>query len=239
MKRQITIYESAKNGKITVFDDVEVSTLGELKSLLREKGIDYNNKEFVEGVTNTKLLSDDSQIPTNIPFKGQTINDVFINILNKDTKIRSGIIYSELSRGDLLRAAKPYATEIEATLGVNYTRAKSADIAKFLTEKDNKNKPATVKQAEPKKEEPVKETKKEAPVSAPTDSSEIIRKLNLLKAAIEGLADAVDEVDTVEDVLMDWDTTENEANEQAPENKPQAPKSNFSDADIQNFIRRR
>lgn len=229
MKRQITIYESAKNGKITVFDDVEVSTLGELKSLLREKGIDYNNKEFVEGVTNTKLLSDDSQIPTNIPFKGQTTNDVFINILNKDTKIRSGINYSELSRGDLLRAAKPYATEIEATLGVNYTRAKSADIANFLMEKDSKNKPAPAKQVE---------TKKEAPVSAPTDNSEIIRKLNLLKAAIEGLADAVDEIDTVEDVFMDWDTPENGAKEQAPENKPQAPKSNFSDADIQSFVRR-
>lgn len=236
MKRQITIYESAKNGKITIFDDVEVSTLGELKSILREKGIDYNNKEFVEGVTNTKLLSDDSQIPTNIPFKGQTTNDVFINILNKDTKIRSGINYSELSRGDLLRAAKPYATEIEATLGVNYTRAKSADIANFLVNKEAKG--ASTKKAEAKKEEPVKETKKEAPVNAPTDNSEIIRKLNLLKAAIEGLADAVGEIDTVEDVFVDWDTTESEAKEQAPENKPQAPKSNFSDADIQSFVRR-
>lgn len=229
MKRQITIYESAKNGKITVFDDVECNTLGELKSLLREKGIDYSNKEFVEGVTNTKLLSDDSQIPTNIPFKGKTTNDVFINILNKDTKIRSGINYAELSRGDLLRAAKPYATEIEATLGVNYTRAKSADIANFLTNKEAKS--ASTKKAETKKEEPAKA----APVSAPTDNSEIFRKLNLLKAAIEGLADAVDEIDTVEDVFMDWDKTESE-DAKAPEAK--APKSNFSADDIQSFVRR-
>ena len=230
MKRQITIYESAKNGKITVFDDVEVSTLGELKSLLREKGIDYNNKEFVEGVTNTKLLSDDSQIPTNIPFKGQTTNDVFINILNKDTKIRSGINYSELSRGDLLRAAKPYATEIEATLGVNYTRAKSADIAKFLTGKDNKNKPAPVKQVENKKEEPVKETKKEC--------ADVSKKLDMLKEAVLCLADEMDMTADVNEIFSEWDTTESKAKEQAPENKPQGPKSNFSDADIQGFIRR-
>ena len=45
MKRQITIYESAKNGKITVFNDVECNTLGELKTLLHEKGVDYNDKE--------------------------------------------------------------------------------------------------------------------------------------------------------------------------------------------------
>ena len=231
MKRQITIYESAKNGKITVFDDVEVSTLGELKSLLREKGIDYNNKEFVEGVTNTKLLDDSSQIPTNIPFKGQTTNDVFINILNKDTKIRSGINYSELSRGDLLRAAKPHATEIEATLGVNYTRAKSADIAKFLAEKDNKNKPAPVKQVENKKEEPVKETKKEC--------VDVSKKLDMLKEAVLCLANEMDMTDDVNEIFSEWDTTESETKEQAPENKPQAPKSNFSDADIQGFIRRR
>ena len=230
MKRQITIYESAKNGKITVFDDVGVSTLGELKSLLREKGIDYNNKEFVEGVTNTKLLSDDSQIPTNIPFKGQTTNDVFINILNKDTKIRSGINYSELSRGDLLRAAKPYAAEIEATLGANYTRAKSADIAKFLMGKDNKNKPAPAEQVENKEEEPVKEAKKEG--------ADVSKKLDMLKDAVLFLANEIDTTADVNGILSKWDTIETGAKEQAPENKPQAPKSNFSDADIQGFIRR-
>ena len=141
MKRQITIYESARNGKITVFNDVECNTLGELKTLLREKGIDYSDKEFVEGVTNTKLLSDDSRIPTNIPFKGDYTNDVFINILNKDTKIKSGVNYAELSRGDLLRAAKPYAKIIEHELGMNYTRAKSADIVAFLEGEDAKLKP--------------------------------------------------------------------------------------------------
>ena len=136
MKRQITIYESAKNGKITVFNDVECNTLAELKALLREKGIDYSDKEFVEGVTNTKLLSDDSRIPTNIPFRGKETNDVFINILSKYTKIKSGMDYNMLSRLDLLRAAKQYADEIQEKYHQNYTRVKSDDLAYFLAFKD-------------------------------------------------------------------------------------------------------
>lgn len=223
MKRQITIYESAKNGKITVFNDVECETLGDLKTLLRNKGIDYTGKEFVEGVTNTKLIADDSRIPTNIPFKGSTTNDVFINILNKDTKVKSGVSYSELSRADLLRAAKPYASEIEASLGVNYTRAKSADIAAFL----NKRNAAPEKKTE---EAPVVKTSKEE-----KGSSDVEKKLEMLKKAVLLIADMSECTEEVEEALEGWDDVKEE---DAPKKVEEAPKSNFSDADIQGFIRK-
>lgn len=134
MKRQITIYESAQNGKVTVLNDVECNTLAELKALLREKDINYTNMEFVEGVTNTKLLADDSRIPDNIPYKGKITNNVFINLLKKESKISSGVDYAELSRSELLRIAKPYAANIEAQFGRNYTQVKTADIISFLEE---------------------------------------------------------------------------------------------------------
>ena len=134
MKRQVTVYESAKNGKLTVLEDVECATLGELKQLLRAKDIDCNEKEFIEGVTNTKLLSDDSKLPENIPFKGKVTNNLFINILNKDNKIKSGIYFSEMTRKELLEASKPFAEEIEETFGDNYTRVKSSDLVDFLEE---------------------------------------------------------------------------------------------------------
>lgn len=216
MKRQITIYESARNGKITVFNDVECNTLGELKTLLREKGIDYSDKEFVEGVTNTKLLSDDSRIPTNIPFKGQTTNDVFINILNKDTKIKSGVNYAELSRNELLHAAKPYAVEIEASLGVNYTRVKSADIVAFLEKKDAQLKPGNCVAEEEKKEE-----KK--------CSCNVEKKLNMLKEALVWFANEM-ECEEVEEMLEGWDEDEVAAEK--------VQTSNFSMDDIQSFIRK-
>ena len=216
MKRQITIYESARNGKITVFNDVECNTLGELKTLLREKGIDYGDKEFVEGVTNTKLLSDDSRIPTNIPFKGQTTNDVFINILNKDTKIKSGVNYSELSRMELLRAAKPYAKEIEHELFMNYTRVKSADIVAFLERKDAQLKPGNCVAKGEKKEEKC--------------NRNVEKKLNMLKEALVWLANETDYGEEVKEMLEGWDDGEVAVEE--------AKASNFSMEDIQGFIRK-
>lgn len=216
MKRQITIYESARNGKITVFNDVECNTLGELKTLLREKGIDYSDKEFVEGVTNTKLLSDDSRIPTNIPFKGDYTNDVFINILNKDTKIKSGVNYAELSRADLLRVAKPYAKIIEHELGMNYTRAKSADIAAFLEAEDAKLKPGNCVAKEEKKEEKC--------------NCNVEKKLNMLKEALLYLAEEHGYTEEIENLLEGWDDGEVAVEE--------AKASNFSFEDIQSFIRK-
>lgn len=220
MKRQITIYESARNGKITVFNDVECNTLGELKALLREKGIDYSDKEFVEGVTNTKLLSDDSRIPTNIPFKGQTTNDVFINILNKDTKIKSGVNYAELSRMELLRTAKPYAKEIEHELSMNYTRAKSADIIAFLEKKDAQLKPGNCVAKVEKKEE-----KKEEKCNCNVE-----KKLNMLKEALVWFANEMEYGEEVEEKLEGWDDGE------VAVEKHQT--SNFSMEDIQSFIRK-
>lgn len=132
MKRQITIYESARNGRLTVFNDVECNTLGELKVLLREKGIGYNDMDFIEGVTNTKLMSDESAIPSNIPFKGKTTNNVFINILQKDAKIKSGVDLSEVSRKDLLALVKPYAEDIQEQYNRNFTQVSSEELKKFL-----------------------------------------------------------------------------------------------------------
>lgn len=145
MKRQITIYESTKNGKLTVFNDVEASNLGELKAFLREKGIDINDKEFVEGITQTGLINDDSKLPENIPFKDTVTNNLFINILQKNNKIKSGMSkYASMSRSELLAAVKPLREELENQykkdfgLEVNYTRIKSSYIVWFLEKKDTK-----------------------------------------------------------------------------------------------------
>ena len=134
MKRQITIYESAQNGKITVFNDVDVNTLGELKALLVEKGVNITDMEFIEGVTNTKLLNDDSRLPENIPFKDKRTNNLFINILRKESKIKSGISFFEMDRPELLNAARPYKDEILERFGKNFTQVKSYDLASFLEE---------------------------------------------------------------------------------------------------------
>lgn len=161
MKRQITIYESAQNGKITVFNDVECNTLGELKQILDEKGINYSGMEFIEGVTNTKLLSDDSRIPTDIPFKGKTTNNVFFNILKKDSKISSGVDYYALSRKDLMAAAKPFSQRIREDYGKSYTQVSTAALAEWMYLNADEKTPAspeeTPVEAPAKEEKPVAE----------------------------------------------------------------------------------
>ena len=126
MKREITVYDSTKNGKMTVFKDVEVNTLRDLKNLLDEEGIDYTGVVFNEGVTGTRLLHDDSVIPDNIPFKGEIIHDVFINMLVQDNKVSSG-----LDRKALYELVRPYADKVKEYFGKNYTNVSTEDLANF------------------------------------------------------------------------------------------------------------
>lgn len=209
MKRQVTIYESALNGKVTVLNDVDVTTLGDVKRLLDEKGINYQDMDFIEGVTNTKLLGDDSRLPENIPFKGKYTDNIFINILKKESKIKSG----GMTRSELLAAAKPYKDEIEKKFKANYTRVKSADIEAFLQTK-KAGQPITTQPAEAPAE-------KENPEGDSPEGDKITR----LEKAILYLAEDADLLPEVQEIL----------NPAPP--KPKEVKSFFED-DMNSLIRK-
>lgn len=217
MKRQITIYESAQNGKITVFNDVECNTLSELKALLRAKSIDYNGMEFIEGVTNTKLLSDDSRIPTDIPFKGKVTNNVFINILKKDSKISSGIDYETMSRSELLKAAKEFAEDILSIFHKNFTQVKSCELITFLEGKENE---------ESEGEESEEHCEENA------ESAFHKCKVFEMSTVVEKIVDLVKlmgcEKEVVEAIMEDEDEDENENDDRE--------KSAFSEDDIREFL---
>lgn len=136
MKREVTVYDSARNGKMTVFKDVEVNTLRDLKDLLDAEGIDYTNMKFNEGVTGTTLLHDDSIIPDNIPFKGEIIHNVFINMTMQDNKVSSG-----MDRKALYEQVKPYADEVKDIFGKHYTNVGTNALIAFLAEKESPSKP--------------------------------------------------------------------------------------------------
>lgn len=209
MKRQVTIYESALNGKVTVLNDVDVTTLGDVKRLLDEKGINYHDMDFIEGVTNTKLLGDDSRLPENIPFKGKYTDNIFINILKKESKIKSG----GMTRSELLAAAKPYKDEIEKKFNANYTRVKSADIEAFLQTK--------------KAGQPIATQPAEAPVEKenPEGDSPEGDKITRLEKAILYLAEDADLLPEVQEILNP-----------VPQ-KPKEAKSFFED-DMNSLIRK-
>jgi len=96
------------------------STLGELKQCLADNNIDYNGMSFTEGITKTTLVDDNAALPTNIPYKGTTTNNLVLLLTNTRKNIASGAMdrkaaYTLIKRYDLQGAVK-------ATCGRNFTQ---------------------------------------------------------------------------------------------------------------------
>lgn len=134
MQRQITVYEAAQNGKVTVLENVEATTLGELKDVLVAKGINITDMDFMEGVSNVVLRDDDSILPTNIPYKGDTTNDLFIYLSLKNKKIASGI--DLMSRKELLGYIREndLGHLVMERFGRNCTQVSTAELQRFVDE---------------------------------------------------------------------------------------------------------
>lgn len=139
MTRTITVYNSSTQQK-TVLENVEVSTLGELKTLFRENNIDYDGMDFMEGVSQTKLINDSSVLPHDIPYKGNTTNDLLIYMSLKDKKVRSGLCTCGVELNSLDRKAllnfikdKGWVKEINEHFGQNYTRISSEELRNWVS----------------------------------------------------------------------------------------------------------
>lgn len=137
MTRTITVYNSSTQEK-KVFENVEVSTLAEVKSLLRENDISYDGMDFMEGVSQTKLLNDTSVLPHDIPYKGSTTNDLLIYMTLKDKKVRSGVDFKSMDRRTLLGYIKDHGwvEEVNKVFNANYTRVSSASLIDFCVKKE-------------------------------------------------------------------------------------------------------
>ena len=88
--------------------NTDATTLGELKAALDAEGIDYAGMTFTEGISKTQLTSDDSQLPTNVMYKGQPTNNLVMLLTNTTKNIASGAepltrkeIYTIIHENDL------------------------------------------------------------------------------------------------------------------------------------------
>ena len=94
--RKITVVNSMSQSSKTIMSGA--STLGELKNDLTANHITFNNDcSFTEGVSRTALLNNDSQLPTNVTYRGNQTNELVILISATKSKISSGAF----ERGDL------------------------------------------------------------------------------------------------------------------------------------------
>jgi hypothetical protein len=153
MEREILIAntKTQKRSKITT----SATTLGELKTDLRAAGIDFSGMTFTEGISKTQLLSDDTQLPQNVMYKGQPTNNLVILLTNTKKNIASGV----LSRKEAYNLIKQNSLEnaVKIEFGRNFTQVPTLDLIKFIG--------ANIKKSEAPKTEPTEQPKNEPKVS--------------------------------------------------------------------------
>lgn len=129
--RKITVLNTRTQSSSII--NSSAATLGELKEDLRNAGIVIDDDmSFIEGYTKTKLVADDSILPTNINVRGTVTNDLMIALTNSNKKIKSGV-----DRKDLYNYIKEnnLGEEIKKVFGKSYTNVSTAELESFLEPK--------------------------------------------------------------------------------------------------------
>ena len=185
--RKVTIINS-KTQSQKVIQDSKATTLGELKQEMRESGIDYTGMTFFEGHMRAELKDDAAPLPTNIPCKGQVVNDLTFMLTAPEKKVKSGAMtraeaYAEIKKRGLQGACVD-------KFGKNFTQCSTADLISLFEEGSTKVVPA------PKAEKPVETA---APVTSDTPSH---TGCNCSKA-IAMLIEALYSNDTIEEETYD------------------------------------
>ena len=154
-ERKITVV-STRNQKKSVIMSA-ATTLAELKADLRQNGIDYEGMTFYEGTSKVELKDDNSVLPHDVPYKGQTTNELVFMLTNTNKKIRSG---AAMSRADAYAAIKAKGLQGECVkrFGKNFTMCKTADLITLVYEK-SASKPVPTAPTKGKKVAEAKEEK--------------------------------------------------------------------------------
>ena len=156
--RKVTIINN-KTQSQKVIQASSATTLGELKREMREAGIEFEGMTFFEGHLRAELKDDASILPTNIPYKGQVVNDLTFLLTAPEKKIKSGA----MSRSEAYNAIKARGLQDKCVkrFGKNFTMCKTQDLIDLLSEGGA---PAKEEKKEVVKEKPVKKEVAKEPV---------------------------------------------------------------------------
>lgn len=186
MNRKITVIVESTQSKV-VFES-NANTLGELKKELTQKGVSFNSDDvFKEGMSKTILASDESILPSNIPWKGEVTNDLVFMVTAPMKKIKSGL----MSRAEVYIKLKTLGLQdkIQRKEGKNFTQCSTAVLLSYIEDTSKK----TVKKESKTKEEPASEasiTKKnviipDGAVSTASIGNTLSNLKNLLNEMVE------------------------------------------------------
>lgn len=196
METRKVIIINSKTQSQKVIQDSKATTLGELKQEMRERGIDYTGMTFFEGHMRAELKDDAAPLPTNIPYKGQVVNDLTFMLTAPEKKVKSGAMsraeaYAEIKKRGLQSACVD-------KFGKNFTQCSTVDLISLIEKNSTKAAPA------PKAEKPVEAAPaapakaEEAPIAPETPAT----GCNCSKA-LAILTEALYENDTIEEETYD------------------------------------
>ena len=129
--RKITVLVESTQSKHVLQSNA--TTLGELKDELRDKNISFNPDDvFKEGMSKTVLTTDESILPSNIPWRGEVTNDLIFMITAPQKKIKSGV----MTRAEVYAVIKRLKLQdtISKKMGRNFTQCPTAVLLTFIDE---------------------------------------------------------------------------------------------------------
>lgn len=129
MSRKVTVLVESTQSKV-VFES-NATTLGELKNELRERQVRYDSDcVFKEAASKTILTSDESILPSNIPWKGQVTNDLVFMVTAPQKKIKSGA----MDRKEAYAKVKELGLQgkIQEHEGKNFTQCSTAVLISYI-----------------------------------------------------------------------------------------------------------
>lgn len=133
--RKVTIINN-KTQKQSVIQASSATNLGELKAEMRELGINYEGMTFFEGHMRAELKDDAAPLPTNIPYKGQIVNDLTFLLTAPEKKIKSGA----MTRSEAYDAIKANGLQAACVVkfGKNFTMCKTQDLIDLIESQGKK-----------------------------------------------------------------------------------------------------
>jgi len=129
--RNITIVSTSNQNKYVV--NTDATTLGELKAALNRQNIAYDGMTFYEGLSHTELLTDEAILPHDVPYKGETTNELVFMLTNPNKKIRSGASLPE-ARQALYDAIEDLNLKDAciSVYGKNFTQCKNSELMALI-----------------------------------------------------------------------------------------------------------
>lgn len=136
--RNITVVSTQNQNKYVV--NTDATTLRELKAALDAQNIAYEGMTFYEGLSHTELLTDDSILPHDVPYKGAVTNELVFMLTVPNKKIRSGADLSE-ARTALYTAIEELGLKdaCVAVYGKNFTQCKNSELMSLIEEAQKNN----------------------------------------------------------------------------------------------------